>query len=472
MKTNSTRAALIGGAAGVTVLALAAIGLAGFKWETGRWPFAVSMGSAPMSAPAEATAPVSNQAAPLPSNQAAPPPSTQAAPPPMTRKVLYYRNPMGLADTSHEPKKDSMGMDYIAVYADEEGGGDDNASATTVKISADKIQRSGVRSEDVLLTKMSRSLRVPGIAKPDERTLRTISLRANGFIEKLYANEKGKHVKAGEPLFRVYSQEMVGAQVDYQIAARDRGGASLKGGERKLTNLDVPPYVLETLRKTGEPLLSIEWPSPVTGVIMEKSIVEGQMAKMGEELLRIADLTSIWVIADVPEQDLARVKVGSAAKVVFRALPGEDFNGKVTFVLHELEASTRSAKVRIEIKNPDHKIRHEMYADVSIETGGDGEARITVPSSAVIDSGNRQVVLIDKGEGRFEPRAVKLGMRGDGVIEIAEGLQAGEKIVVSANFLIDAESNLKAALAAFSSAPASSGQAPKEQGPSGEVRPQ
>ena len=449
MKTNFSRAALIG-AACVTVLALAAGGLAGFRWGTGHWPSANNADSAQKSEPEPAAA--------MPPAQEVAPAASETS-----RKVLYYRNPMGLADTSPEPKKDSMGMDYIPVYADEAGGGDDSAGANTVKISADKIQRSGVRSEEVLLTKMSRSLRVPGIAKPDERTLRTISLRANGFIEKLYANEKGKHVKAGEPLFRIYSQDMVSAQVDYQIAARDRGGASLKGGERKLTNLDVPPYVLEALRKTGEPLLSIEWPSPVNGVIMEKSIVEGQMAKMGEELLRLADLSSIWVIADVPEQDLARVKVGSAAKVVFRALPGEEFKGEVTFILHEIEASTRAAKVRIEIKNPEHKIRHEMYADVSIETGGGAEARITVPSSAVIDSGNRQVVLIDKGEGRFEPRAVKLGMRGDGVIEITEGLQAGEKIVVSANFLIDAESNLKAALAGFSSTPPASGPAPSEE---------
>ena len=451
MKTIVSRAAFIGGAACVTALALAAGGVAGFKWGTGHWPFAAGIDSAPMSAPEPAAAmPPVKEAASAASET--------------SRKVLYYRNPMGLADTSPMPKQDSMGMDYIPVYADEAGSGDDNASATTVKISADKIQRSGVRSEEVLLTRMSRSLRVPGIAKPDERTLRTISLRANAFIEKLYANEKGRHVKAGEPLFRIYSQDMVSAQVDYQIAARDRGGASLKGGERKLANLDLPPYVLEGLRKTGEPLLSIEWPSPITGVIMEKSIVEGQMAKMGEELLRLADLSSIWVIADVPEQDLARVKVGSPATVVFRALPGEEFKGAVTFILHELEASTRAAKVRIEIKNPEHKIRHEMYADVSIETAGDAEARITVPSSAVIDSGNRQVVLIDKGEGRFEPRAVKLGMRGDGIIEITEGLQAGEKIVVSANFLIDAESNLKAALAGFSSTPPASVPAPSGEG--------
>ena len=441
------RAAIIGAAVSATALALIAGAVTGFKWGTGHWPEASNVHWP------EASDVHRPEASNVHEAEAAGPAATSATVKDKP-KPLYYRNPMGLADTSPMPKKDSMGMDYIAVYPDEAGASDDSTNAGTVKIALDKVQRSGVRTEDVQLMKMSRSLRVPAIAKPDERTLRTISLRANGFIEKLYANEKGKHVKAGEPLFRVYSQDMVGAQVDYQIAARDRGPANLKGGERKLINLDLPPSVLETLRKTGEPMLSIDWPSPVTGVIMEKSIIEGQMAKMGDELLRIADLSSIWVIADVPEQDLVSVKVGSAAKVVFKALPGEEFKGQVTFILHELEASTRAAKVRIEIKNPEHKIRHEMYADVSIETAGDAEARIAVPNSAVIDSGNRQVVLIDKGEGRFEPRAVKLGMRGDGVVEVTEGLKAGEKIVVSANFLIDAESNLKAALSGFSSTPA------------------
>jgi len=186
---------------------------------------------------------------------------------------------------------------------------------------------------------------------------------------------------------------------------------------------------------------------------MMKNIVEGQMAKAGQELYRLADLTSIWVIADVAEQDIGLVKVGAPARLSFRAFPGETFDGKVTFILHELDAATRTGKVRIEVNNPEHRIKHEMFADVEIDAGAGEQARLSVPTSAVIDSGARQVVLVDKGEGRFEPRAVKLGMRGDGFVEVLDGLKEGEHVVVAANFLIDAESNLKAALAGFSAEP-------------------
>lgn len=166
-------------------------------------------------------------------------------------------------------------------------------------------------------------------------------------------------------------------------------------------------------------------------------------------LYQIADLSSIWVVADVAEQDIGPIKVGAPATAVFRAFPNEKFEGKVTFILHELEMQTRTAKVRIEIANPDHRIRHDMYADVMIDAGSKDADRLAVPVSAVLDTGARQAVLIDKGNGRFEPRPVKLGVRGDGFVEVTEGLAAGDLVVTSANFLIDAESNLKAALKGF-----------------------
>ena len=208
--------------------------------------------------------------------------------------------------------------------------------------------------------------------------------------------------------------------------------------------------------------MSIDWPSPVSGVAMEKRVVEGQMARMGDELLRFVDLETIWVIADVSEQDLAAVEIGMPAKIQFKALPDEPFDGRVTFILHEIDPATRTGKVRIEVKNPEHRIKHEMYADAEIESGAKERERLAVPTSAVIDSGNRQVVLVARGEGRFEPRAVKLGARGDELVEIREGVAAGEKVVVAANFLIDAESNLKAALSSFSGDAAQT-PAPEEQ---------
>ena len=396
-------------------------------------------------------------------------PETMPMAPKGEHKVKYYRNPMGLPDTSATPKKDSMNMDYIPVYDDEDSDG------STVKVSIDKIQRAGVKSEPAEMRQLSRPVRAPGVAKIDERTIREVTLRADGYIEKLYVSEMGKHVKAGEPLFRVYSPDIVKAEVDYKIAkeataGRSRGDAEkdLEGAAMRLENLDVPKSVIAGLA-SGKTAISmkIDWPSPVSGVVIEKKVVEGQKVGAGSMLYRIADLTSIWVIADVAEQDIGPIKVGAPATVTFRAFPDEPFTGKVTFILHELDMNTRTAKVRIEIVNPEHRIRHDMYADVSINAGDGDALRLAVPSSAILDTGTRQVVLLDKGEGRFEPRPVKLGLRGDGYVEIKEGLAAGNKVVTSANFLIDAESNLKAALSGFTA----DGKSPADAKPMSETMP-
>jgi Cu(I)/Ag(I) efflux system membrane fusion protein len=356
------------------------------------------------------------------------------------RKPLYYRNPMGLPDTSPVPKKDWMGMDYIPVYE-----GEDKGDTNAVKVSLDKIQRAGVRTEKVRMVALTRPIRAPGIAKPDERTLRVISLRADAFIEKLYVNEKGKHVTAGEPLFRVYSPDFLRALVE----AKSSSIAGVIGAEQKLRILEIPSQAIAEAKQAKDIAPSFDYPSPASGIVMEKNVVEGMMMRMGEPLYRLVDLSSIWVIASVAEQDLAAIKLGDPARVRFKALPGETFDGKVTFILHELDKETRTASVRIEIKNPDYRVKHEMFADVEIDAGSGDAPRLVAPEQAVIDSGSRQVVLVATGEGRFEPRAVKLGRRGHGMIEISDGLAAGENVVVSANFLIDAESNLKAALSAF-----------------------
>jgi Cu(I)/Ag(I) efflux system membrane fusion protein len=237
------------------------------------------------------------------------------------------------------------------------------------------------------------------------------------------------------------------ALIDYRTSV----GTGVLTPEQRLHVLEIPQNVIDEIKR-GKPIpMAFDYPAPVSGVVMEKMAIEGQMMRTGEALYRFTDLSSIWVIADVPEQDIGLVKIGAPAKVNFRAFLNEPFQGRVTFILHELDPATRTGKVRIEVNNPEHRIKHEMYADVAIDSAaGDGE-RLAVPVSSVIDSGNRQVVIVDRGDGRFEPRAVQLGMRGDDLVEVRDGLKAGEKIVVTANFLIDAESNLKAALRAFTS---------------------
>jgi Cu(I)/Ag(I) efflux system membrane fusion protein len=450
----------------------AALLLGGYRLGAGNWPFMLAQKAVTATAPTQERAangkvlywkdpdgkpdfspapkktkdgrdylPVYDEGEPALAGAASPKPKGKG-------KIIYYRNPMGLPDISPVPKKDWMGMDYIPVYEDEQ------PDAGTVKVSLDRVQRTGVRTEAAALRVLARPVRAPAIAKPDERTLHSVVLRADGFIDKLYVNATGAHVQAGEPMFVVYSPQIVSVEIDYRSAKGSLEADRRQGGAlQRLRNFGLPESVIDEIRSSTQPLMQITWPAPVTGVVMTKNVVEGQMAKAGAELYRLADLSSMWVIADVAEQDIGLVKLGAPAKLSFRAFPGETFEGKVTFILHELDAATRTAKVRIEVRNPEHRIKHEMYADVEIDAGAGEAPRLSVPVSAIIDSGNRQVVLIDKGEGRFEPRPVKLGLRGDGFVEVLDGVKEGENVVVAANFLIDAESNLNAALAGFTAEP-------------------
>ncbi len=367
-----------------------------------------------------------------------------------SRKILYYRNPMGLPDVSPAPKKDSMGMDYIPVYEGED------ADEGSVKVSLDKIQRSGVRSEVVEARVLTRPVRGVGAAKYDERRLTVVTVRAEGYVEDLFVNSTGQSVKAGQPLFRMYSKDIQLAQIDLSIAmgAQSRvsgglGAQTVEGAIQRLRNLAVPESRIEEVRTKGANPRTLDWISPATGTVIDKKIVNGQRVMPGEELYRIADLSHMWVIADVSELDLAQIKVGMHADVVLRAYASQPLSGLVTFIYPDLRPETRTARVRIELPNPDGRLKVDMYADVVFRAGADREPVVSVPVSAVIDSGTQQVVLVDKGEGRFEPRQIKTGMHGQDYVEVLEGVREGESVVTSATFLIDSESNLRAALKSF-----------------------
>jgi Cu(I)/Ag(I) efflux system membrane fusion protein len=369
------------------------------------------------------------------------------------RKILYYRNPMGLPDTSPLPKKDWMGMDYIPVYE-----GEERDDGKTVKVSLDKIQRSGVRTEAVEARVVMRPVRAVGTVMHDESRLTVVTMRSDGFVEDLFVSRTGQHVHAGEPLFRVYSVDIQRAQIDLLIAmgTSQRGSGvpapdanrNLEGALQRLRNLAVPESRIREVREKGVNPRTLDWPAPATGDVIEKKIINGQRVQAGQELYRIADHSHLWVIADVAEADLPAIKIGTRATVMVRAYMAEPIQGEVTFIYPELRAETRTARVRIEVPNPDGRLKVDMYADVLFQTG-EAQPVAAVPASAVIDSGTRQVVLIAKGEGRFEPRPVKVGVRGDGYVEVLEGVSKGEEVVTSATFLIDAESNLRAALQAF-----------------------
>jgi Cu(I)/Ag(I) efflux system membrane fusion protein len=374
----------------------------------------------------------------------------QSQPAPDQRTILYYRNPMGAPDTSPVPKKDSMGMAYIPVYADEQD------EPGTVKLSLEKVQRTGVKTEKVEARQIVRAVRAVGRVEHDESLMTVVALRTDGFIEDLFVNKTGQHVRKGEPLFRVYSPQIQAAQTDLIVAMRALGKMpgldsekSLEGAMLRLRNLGVPQSRIDEVRSTKTNPRTIDWPAPADGDVIEKKVMNGQRVMAGDELYRIADHANVWVIADVAEADIASISVGMPVTVTLRAVPAEPIEGKVTFIYPVLNAETRTVSVRIELPNPDRLMKPAMYADV-VFRGGAGEASVTsVPDSAVIDSGARRVVLVAKGDGRFEPRAVKLGRRGEGYVEITEGLRPGEEVVISATFLIDAESNLRAALQSF-----------------------
>jgi Cu(I)/Ag(I) efflux system membrane fusion protein len=367
-----------------------------------------------------------------------------------SRRIKFYRNPMGLPDTSPVPKKDSMGMDYIPVYDDED------AEGTTVKINPGKIQKTGVRSEQVEKRVLNAPVRVPGTIQLDERRVSIVSFRFEGFIEQVENVTTGQHVHKGQPLMNVYSPALASAAAEYVSVHGAKAGSGItsqgvKGARRRLENLGMSEQAIADIERTGEMSLSVPWLAPQDGEILERAAVNGMRAAPGAVLFRIADHQVVWAIADIAERDLGLISIGQKVSVRPRAYPNRIFTGAVALIYPHMNAQTRTARIRIELPNPDELLRPDMYADIEIATGTEVPV-LTVPDSAVIDSGQRQVVLLDKGEGRFEPRAVKLGRRGDGRVEIKEGVTENDKVVVSANFLIDAESNLKAALQGFDSA--------------------
>jgi RND family efflux transporter MFP subunit len=373
------------------------------------------------------------------------------------RKIKFYRNPMGLPDSSPVPKKDPMGMDYIAVY-----DGDEPESDThLIRISADKVQKLGVRSEPATTRSLDKIVKAVGRIEVDERRVYAVAPKFEGWVERLFVNATGQPVGKGQPLFEVYSPELVSAQREYAIAteavkalkdASDDSQDSMKrladSSLARLKNWDISEEQVRALAQSGETRRTLTFRSPVSGIVMDKKAVQGMRFMPGDSLYQIADLSSVWIIADVYEQDIALVKTGSKAKVSISAYPDKSFEGTITYIYPTMKPETRTVPVRLEIANPHQLLKPAMFAQVELPVSGKGKV-LTVSNSAVIDSGTRQIVLVQLAEGRFEPREVKLGRRTDTYVEVMSGIKEGEQVVVAANFLIDAESNLKAAIGGF-----------------------
>ena len=347
-------------------------------------------------------------------------------------------------------------MDYIPVYEGEKNDND------TVKISPGKIQRTGVETAVVGRHPIVRTIKAPGVVQLDERRIVVVAPRFDGYVAKVGSVTSGTHIKAGDPLMSVFGQELLnqGARLIVEQNAGWvrgdnaftppglKGEGGVIGAERRLQNLGAPEEFIDQIKKNRRVPDNVLFRSPISGVVLERNVVDGQGFKAGDELFRLADHSVVWVMADVAEGDIDAIKAGQPVKVTTRAHPGQTFNGTVTAVYPHLMKETRTVRVRIELPNPDLALLPDMYGDVEIATGANDDV-VVVPAGAVIDSGNRQVVLLDKGDGRYEPRDVKLGRKGDGFVEVISGVAEGDRVVVNGNFLIDAESNLQAALKGF-----------------------
>ena len=335
-----------------------------------------------------------------------------------------------------------------------------------VALTAERRRLLGVRSEPVTFAEAEAAIRTVGRITVDERRIHHVHTKYEGYVEKLFVDFTGKYVRRGEPLATIYSPELVATQEEYllalraqerlgssQVASVAKGGADLlEAARRRLLLLDISPATIERLERTSRVQRSLELYSPVSGYVIQRGAVQGTRVMPSDSLFDIADLSHLWVMADVYEQDLAAVRLGTPAALSVTYLSGEKWTGTVTWIAPMVEEKTRTVKVRIEVDNSGERLKPEMFADVALRVAA-AERSVVVPEGALIRSGERNLVFVDDGDGHFSPREVEVGRKGAVGVEIKHGLAQGERVVTSANFLLDSESSLKAAVAAMSIPP-------------------
>jgi len=356
--------------------------------------------------------------------------------------------------------KDEMGMDYVPVYAEEAAplaGG--VTGMATVEITSEGIHLSGVQTEPAVFERVARSVRTVGTVTADETRIRHVHTKTAGWVEKLFVNFTGQLVRRGQPILSIYSQELLASQEEFlraretasRFAASElqevrRGGEELlQSAEQRLRLFDVPEDFIAELKRTGQPQRAVTLLAPVSGFVTAKEVFEGQQIEPGMELFTITDLSRVWIEADFYEYEARALHIGQEAKVTLPYDPSRALAGRVTYVYPTLNPDSRTLRVRLEFQNPDFALKPAMFANVELPLEAtDG---IVIPDSAVIDTGERQIVFVSLGGGRFEPREVKLGVRSSGKAQVLSGVAVGDQVVTRANFLLDSESQLRAAVA-------------------------
>jgi len=374
------------------------------------------------------------------------------------RKVVFYRNPMNPSVTSPVPAKDNMGMDYIAVYADD--GGDSIDPVGTVKINPTVVQNIGVRTIKAKLETLSRTIRTVGRVTYDEERVARLHPKYDGWVERMMIDKTGEHVHKGTRLMSIYSPQLVATQEEYLLALNNvemlkkspfddiRKGAEslLRSAEERLEFLDVPEHQIEQLKRNRKVMKGLHIHSPFEGIVMNIGARDGQRITPETELYMIADLSRVWVIVDLYEDDLPWVREGDMADMKVAGIPGRTFTGKVSYIYPYLEAKTRTVKMRLEFDNPELALKPDMFANVIVKAGKQIDA-VIVPSEAIVRTGEQDQVFVQRGPGKYEPRKVIVGIDSEGQAQIIEGLKAGDIVVTSSQFLIDSESKLKEATA-------------------------
>ncbi len=369
------------------------------------------------------------------------------------KRIKYWAAPMDPAYIRNEPGQSPMGMDLIPVY--EEDG--EKEATSTIRIDPVTVQNMGVRVAPVERKSLVKDIRALGTVTYDESRIFAVNTKFNGWIERLYVNFVGERVRRGQPLFDIYSPDLVTAQEEYRLALEqqrqlaDSPYESVRAGARRLLDAsrkrlrywDISQAQIKRIGQNNAISKTVSVHSPANGVVIAKKALEGHFVKAGEHLYEIADLSKIWVDVEIYEYELPYVKVGMRAEMDLPYVPGKRFKGRVLFVYPFLSPETRTAKLRLEFHNPDLELKPGMYANVNLASWVADNA-LVIPQEAVIDSGVRKVVFVALGKGRFQPREIKLGMEGrGGEVQVLEGLKADEEIVVSAQFMLDSESRLR-----------------------------
>ncbi len=379
-------------------------------------------------------------------------PGTGGQQAPVERKVRFWKSSMDPNYVRNEPGKDTMGMDLVPVY--EDGGG-----AGGIAVDPVTQQSMGVRTAPVEVRDLHRSLRAVGLVTFDETTQYAVNSKIEGWIEKLYVNQSGQPVRKGQPLLEIYSPDLLAAQQEYLLAmdsskrlatspfpeVAEGGKRLLEAAMARLRNWDISDAQIDQLERTRQVRKTLTLHSPYAGIVTMKTALQGMRVMAGEELLQIANLSRVWVNAEIYEQDLPWVKVGQSARV---ELPyaGKVLEGKVDYIYPYLAGETRTAKARIVFDNPGLELKPDMYANVQIATES-LKGALTIPADAVLRSGQGSVVFVAKGDGKFDPRPVETGASGDdGTVQVRSGLVAGEQVVTSAQFMLDSESKLREAI--------------------------